>query len=287
MFLPPAALREGSSHWRGCSTRLKTTTRRRSSIRRSPDHHQPEQGRGLCKCKRVLDRFSKPQAARVYKGEQGDADDRKQLLRRQTDGVRAENDRLDDVVCPENCGTRMPVKFANATATAAIVPLWTIKNCDQPYRKPTGRPYASVIKTYGPPAFGIIAASSPKQRAPVTVIMPASSHASSSQPGAPRRRADSADTMNIPLPIIEPTTIVVASTKFRPHKFLGTIRCFLRHMVSPLELTNFRPDRLPVRSRYCFVRDVLVLCEQIRQHFRRRHVCRSYQRSSESFCHRP
>ena len=66
-------------------------------------------------------------------------------------------------------------------------------------------------KTYWPPARGIKAAISAAVAAPQTVIRPATAHAASSQPGVPTRRADSAEVMKIPEPIIEPTTIIVAS----------------------------------------------------------------------------
>src|SRR5262245_46570149 len=62
-----------------------------------------------------------------------------------------------------------------------------------------------------PPARGIIVANSEQHSAPVIVSKPASPHASNSQPGAPLNRDDSADTMKIPDPIIEPITIIVAS----------------------------------------------------------------------------
>src|SRR5438067_2676158 len=55
-------------------------------------------------------------------------------------------------------------------------------------------------------------ASSAQQSAPVIVIKPATAHANSNQPGAPINRADSADVMKMPEPIIEPITIIVAST---------------------------------------------------------------------------
>ncbi len=38
---------------------------------------------------------------------------------------------------------RTPMKFANATATAAMVPVWTTKNSDQPKRKPVAGPPTS------------------------------------------------------------------------------------------------------------------------------------------------
>jgi hypothetical protein len=73
-------------------------------------------------------------------------------------------------------------------------------------------PYASRKKTYTPPARGIMVASSEQQRAPVIVNKPATAHARSNQPGAPLSRDDSAEVMKMPEPIIEPITIIVAST---------------------------------------------------------------------------
>jgi hypothetical protein len=61
-----------------------------------------------------------------------------------------------------------------------------------------------------------MAASSAQQSAPVMVSTPASAHATSSQPGEPTSRDDSAEVMKIPDPIIEPTTIIVASSRLRP-----------------------------------------------------------------------
>src|ERR1700730_12455539 len=55
-------------------------------------------------------------------------------------------------------------------------------------------------------------ASSEQQSAPVIVNKPATVQASSNQPGAPINRADSAEVMKMPEPIIEPTTIMVASS---------------------------------------------------------------------------
>src|ERR1700687_1158017 len=54
-------------------------------------------------------------------------------------------------------------------------------------------------------------ANSEQHSAPVMVSKPATAHANSSQPGAPLNRDDSADTIKIPDPIIEPITIIVAS----------------------------------------------------------------------------
>src|SRR5207249_1470625 len=54
-------------------------------------------------------------------------------------------------------------------------------------------------------------ASSEQHNAPVMVSKPATAHASSSQPGAPLNRDDSAEVIKMPDPIIEPITIIVAS----------------------------------------------------------------------------
>src|SRR5438045_3612490 len=64
---------------------------------------------------------------------------------------------------------------------------------------------------YCPPARGIMAAISAAQIDPVMVNRPERAHAASSQPGAPTRRADSAEVRKIPEPIIAPMTIIVAS----------------------------------------------------------------------------
>src|SRR6185436_14633520 len=90
------------------------------------------------------------------------------------------------------------------------------RSSDQPNRNPIEGPYASRRKTYCPPARGHIAASSAQHSAPVIVSTPASAHAASSHPGEPTSRDDSAEVMKMPDPIIDPTTIVVASSRLRP-----------------------------------------------------------------------
>src|SRR5829696_9732706 len=96
-----------------------------------------------------------------------------------------------------------------------------IRNSPQPNRKPIDGPYASRRKTYWPPARGHIAASSAQHNAPVIVRTPASAHAAISQPGEPTKREDSAEVIKMPDPIIEPTTIIVASSRLRPRTSLG------------------------------------------------------------------
>src|ERR1051325_10948326 len=127
--------------------------------------------------------------------------------------------------------TRTPVKFANATATAAIVPVWMIRNRPQPKRNPTGGPYASRRNTYWPPARGHMAANSAQHIAPVMVSTPASAHAASSHPGEPTSRDDSAETINIPDPIIDPTTIMVASSRLSPRTSLGDASLLIQRAV--------------------------------------------------------
>src|SRR5918999_6102040 len=96
-----------------------------------------------------------------------------------------------------------------------------IRNRPQPNRNPVAGPYASRRKTYCPPARGHMAANSAQHNAPVIVSTPASAHAISSQPGEPTSRDDSAEVMKIPDPIMEPTTIIVASSRLRPRINLG------------------------------------------------------------------
>src|SRR6185503_9503080 len=91
-----------------------------------------------------------------------------------------------------------------------------IRNRPQPKRKPIDGPYASLRKTYWPPARGHIAANSAQQSAPVIVRTPASAHAINNHPGEPTSLDDSAEVMKIPEPIIEPTTIMVASSSPNP-----------------------------------------------------------------------
>ena len=99
-------------------------------------------------------------------------------------------------------------------------------------------------------------ASSEQQSAPVIVNKPASAHASSSQPGAPLSRDDSADVIKIPDPIIEPITIMVASigpsARTRPDCFWLSSRFFMIELwiqrSHPLRLKSFR-EALGVRTR--------------------------------------
>src|SRR6185503_20593009 len=97
-----------------------------------------------------------------------------------------------------------------------------MRNNPQPNRKPVDGPYASRKNTYWPPARGHIAASSAQQSAPVIVKTPASAQAINNQPGEPTSLDDSAEVMKIPDPIIEPTTIIVASSNPSPRsRFAG------------------------------------------------------------------
>src|SRR5580693_2775153 len=77
---------------------------------------------------------------------------------------------------------------------------------------------------YCPPACGNIAASSPYESAADTVSSPVKTQVSSKPPGEPVCREMSAATMNIPEPIIDPTTIIVPSNnpiaRTKPGSFL-------------------------------------------------------------------
>src|SRR3954470_8586970 len=79
-----------------------------------------------------------------------------------------------------------------------------------------------------------MAANSAQHSAPVMVMVPASTHATSNHPGEPTRRDDSADTIKIPDPIMEPTTIIVASTK--PSDRVRAGRCSRAPVVSVTSL---------------------------------------------------
>src|ERR1044072_2625954 len=103
-----------------------------------------------------------------------------------------------------------------------------MRNRPQPKRNPMDGPYASRRNTYCPPARGHIAASSAQQSAPLSVSTPASAQAASSQPGEPRSRDDSAEVMKMPEPIIEPTTIIVASSRLRPRSRFGGASLLIR-----------------------------------------------------------
>jgi hypothetical protein len=58
-------------------------------------------------------------------------------------------------------GTNTPANFANATPTAAIVPVCITRKKVHPNKNPYSGPNASRKYTYCPPARGIAAASSP------------------------------------------------------------------------------------------------------------------------------
>src|SRR5580704_8287268 len=111
----------------------------------------------------------------------------------------------------EIAGNNTPRYRANPIATAAIVPVWITRNSVQPYKNPHSGENASRRYTYCPPACGKSAASSPYDSAAAIVRQPLKIHVSSSPPADPVCRAMSAATMKIPDPIIEPTTIIVAS----------------------------------------------------------------------------
>jgi len=67
-----------------------------------------------------------------------------------------------------------------------------------------------------PPARGIMAASSPKARAPTIVRNPVAIQVIRSPAGEPSCRATSAETMKMPEPIMEPITSIVASRRPSP-----------------------------------------------------------------------
>src|SRR4029079_16849088 len=96
-----------------------------------------------------------------------------------------------------------------------------IRNKPQPKRNPIDGPYASRRNTYWPPARGHMAANSAQQSAPVIVSRPARAPGIHNQPREPTSRDDSAETIKIPDPIIDPTTIMVASSRLSSRTSLG------------------------------------------------------------------
>ncbi len=66
-----------------------------------------------------------------------------------------------------------------------------------------------------------MAANSAQQRAPVIVRTPAIAQAANNQPGEPTSAEDFAETMKMPDPIIDPITIMVASSKLSPRTSRG------------------------------------------------------------------
>src|SRR6185369_10037550 len=82
-----------------------------------------------------------------------------------------------------------------------------------------------------------MAASSAHESAPVMVRTPARAQAASSQPGEATKRADSAETRKMPEPIIEPTTIMVASSRLRPRtsRRFGSFGAFAGWAVTSIE----------------------------------------------------
>src|SRR5438034_1119135 len=81
----------------------------------------------------------------------------------------------------------------------------------QPSKSPTATTPASAAVFAKVNVFWTSVPSAEQQSAPVIVSTPAITHASKSHPGAPLKRADSADVMKMPEPIIDPITIMVAS----------------------------------------------------------------------------
>src|SRR6185436_15359448 len=90
------------------------------------------------------------------------------------------------------------------------------RNSVHPYRNPHSGENASRRYTYWPPAFGIIAASSPYESAAVRVSNPVTIQTTSNHPGEPTWRAMIDETMKIPEPIIDPATSIVESNNPSP-----------------------------------------------------------------------
>ncbi len=103
------------------------------------------------------------------------------------------------------------------------------------------------------PALGIIAASSAQQSAPVIVITPARAQATRSQPGEPTKRADSADVMKMPDPIIElhddHRGVEQAELANQLGSRLARLACRRGHRVSRLRRSHVSNQRGELSSR--------------------------------------
>jgi hypothetical protein len=74
---------------------------------------------------------------------------------------------------------------ANATATAAVAPDWTISSSDQPCRNATIGWKASRKKAYWPPTRGITVLSSANTNAPSSAMAPPPTHTPTIRKGVP------------------------------------------------------------------------------------------------------
>src|SRR5438552_9507681 len=101
-------------------------------------------------------------------------------------------------------------------------------------------------KPYTPTASGIMVASPAQHSAPVIVIKPATAQASNNQPGAPIKRADSAEVIKIPEPIIEPITIIVAS--IGPRARTRLVWTFVGEAVGFARTTSSSPTVAPLST---------------------------------------
>src|SRR5688572_22740988 len=146
-----------------------------------------------------------------------------------------------------------------------------IRNKPQPKRNPTDGPYASLRKTYWPPARGHMAASSAQQSAPVIVSKPASPQAASNHPGDPTRRADSAEVMKMPEPIIDPTTIIVASSSENPRTSFGD-ECL---GASLMNSRGYSWCDAPMSREFIIVRQTSVCRRYVQLNPRQTEVCRT------------
>src|SRR5262245_15245245 len=103
--------------------------------------------------------------------------------------------------------------MAVAHDSAPTDPVRTTQNSVQPHRNAAGLPYASRRETYGPPARGIIAASSASASDPHNVTRPIPIHTLMIGPNDRNGPATSPIFRKIPEPMIEPTTTITASNR--------------------------------------------------------------------------
>src|SRR5689334_19272188 len=119
-----------------------------------------------------------------------------------------------------------------------------IENSAQPHRKAVIRPYASRKYTYGPPACGSSAASSASDSDPDSVAAPPSSHTAIIAPNDGTLASMLLTFKKMPLPMIEPTTIITASngpsTRGKTSTLLASGARTGGDMTVPFWILNFR-----------------------------------------------
>ena len=148
-----------------------------------------------------------------------------------------------------------------AAAKAAMDPVLITKNSVQPNRNAGIRPKQSRIKTYKPPALGIMALSSPKVSAPISESTPPTTHAPiANGTELPTERSTTPGTRKMPDPITTPTTRKNKSLNRNARRELsfvgilrglGIFRCRV-HKFSTEQDRSIQPETANFNCNLCF-----------------------------------